>query len=66
MKQIANSGNSTTHILSEDTDVFVLLVWWVYWEEMECKVQMKRWDMTMQRQKVYSQSKDQCIKLLRH
>ena len=38
----ANSGKSTW--LSEDTDVFVLLV---YREEMECNVQMERWDMTV-------------------
>ena len=43
----ANSGKGTIRVLREDTDVFVLLVCWVYREEMECKVQMERWDMTM-------------------
>ena len=33
-------------VLSEATDVFVLLVCWVYREEMKCKVQTERWDMT--------------------
>ena len=42
----ANSGKSMMHVLSEDTDVFVLQVCWVYWE-MDCKVQMERWDMTI-------------------
>ena len=39
---VANSDESTTRVRSEDTDVFVLLVFWVYPEEMECKVQMER------------------------
>jgi len=25
----------------------VLLVCWVYWEEVKCKVQNEQWDMTM-------------------
>ena len=37
----ANSGKIMIHVLTEDTDVFVLLVCWVYQEEMECKVQME-------------------------
>ena len=37
----ANSGKSMIRVLSEHTDMFVLLVCWVYREEMmECKVQM--------------------------
>ena len=40
----ANSGKSMIRVLSEDTDEFVLLVGWKYREEMECKVQMERWD----------------------
>ena len=44
---VANCGKSMSHVLSEDTDMFGLLVWWVYWEEVECKVQNERWDMTM-------------------
>ena len=43
----ANSGKSMIRVLSENTDVFVLLVRWVYGEEMECKVQMEQWDMTV-------------------
>ena len=38
----ANSAKNMIRVLSEDTDVFVLLVWWVYREEMECKVQMEQ------------------------
>ena len=34
-------------VLTEEPDVFVLLVCWVYREEMESKMQMERWDMTM-------------------
>ena len=36
-------------MLSDDTDVFVLLVYWVYRADLEllCKVQMERWDRTV-------------------
>ena len=44
---VANSGKIMIRVLTEDTDVFVLLVCWMYREEMECKMQMERWDMTM-------------------
>ena len=30
--------------LSVDTDVFVLLLYWVNRADMQCKVQMERWD----------------------
>jgi len=43
---VANSDKSMTRVRSEDINVFVLLVCWVYPEELECKVQMDRWDMT--------------------
>ena len=51
---VANSDKGTIRVLSEDTDVFVLLVCWVYREEMECKVQMERWDLAMLGHSVYS------------
>ena len=41
----ANSGKIILCVLSEDTDVFVLLVWWVHLGEMECKMQIARWDI---------------------
>ena len=31
-------------VFSDDTDVFVLLVYWVYRAAIRCKVQMERWD----------------------
>ena len=34
-------------ILSDDTDVFVLLVYWVHRASLKCKVQMGRWDGTV-------------------
>ena len=43
----ANSVQRMTRVLSEVTDVLVLLVCWVYQEDMECNVHMKRWDKTM-------------------
>ena len=65
----ANSGKSMVSAFSEDTEVFVLLVCWVYREETECKVQMERWDMTVQlRQDLVStgESQDQCAIHLAH
>ena len=45
----AENGKRVIHVLSDDTDVFVLLVYWVYRADLEllCKVQMERWDRTV-------------------
>ena len=42
--EAAKSGQSVIQILSDDTDVFILLVYWVYQADLYCKVQMERWD----------------------
>ena len=42
--QAAQSGQNTIRVLSDDTDVFVLLVYWVNRADLQCKVQMERWD----------------------
>ena len=34
-------------VLSDDTDVFVLLIYWVFRKQVQCKVQMERWDGTV-------------------
>lgn len=44
MLQAAESGKGTIRILSDDTDVFVLLVYWVWKAELRSRVQMERWD----------------------
>ena len=41
MLEAAKSGQNVICILSDDTDVFVLLAYWV---DLQCKVQMERWD----------------------
>ncbi len=38
--EAAYDGKGVIHVLSDDTDVFVLLVYWVYREVLE----MERWD----------------------
>ena len=43
----ANHGKDVVRVLSDDTDVFILLVYWVYREELQSKVQMERWDGTV-------------------
>ena len=39
----AKSGQSVIHALSDDTDVFILLVYRVNRAALRCKVQMERW-----------------------
>ena len=45
----ANDGKNAIRVLSDDTDVFVLLVYWTYMyrAKLDCKVQMERWDRTV-------------------
>jgi hypothetical protein len=45
--QAANSGKGVICVLSDDTDMFVLLVYWVYQAYLQFKVQMERWDGTV-------------------
>ena len=40
-------GKGVIRVLSDDTDVFVLLVYWVHRADQQCKVQMERWDGTI-------------------
>ena len=41
--QAAESGKSVIRILTDDTDVFVLLVYWVWKMQLHSAVQMERW-----------------------
>ena len=43
----AQSGQSVICILSDDANSFVLLVYWVNWTDMQCKVQMEGWDRSV-------------------
>lgn len=43
----AKSGTEVVRVLSDDTDVFVLLVYWVYRHQIQATVQMERWDGTV-------------------
>ena len=53
-------------ILSDDTDVFVLLVYWVNWADMQCKVQMERLDVSvLDIQATCADIGQKCLKLLR-
>ena len=45
--QAANYRKNVIRVLSDDTDVFVLLVYWVYQAGLQCKVQMEWWDGTV-------------------
>ena len=45
--QAASCGQGVIRVLSDDTDVFALLVYWVYRAELQCKLHMERWDRTI-------------------
>ena len=40
----AKSGQNVIFIRGDTTDVFVLLAYWVNPADLQCKVQMERWD----------------------
>ena len=42
--QAAESGKSVTGILTDDTYLFVLLVYWVWKMQLHSAVQMERWN----------------------
>ena len=42
--ETAKSGQNVICILMDDTDVFVLLAYWVNRADLQCKVQMEGWD----------------------
>ena len=42
--EAAQVSQSMTRILSDDTDVFGLLAYWVNPADLQCKVQMEHWD----------------------
>ena len=44
MLQTAEFGKDVIRILSGDTDVFVVLVYWVWKMQLHCSVQMERWN----------------------
>ena len=44
VQEAAKSGQSVIHILRDDTDTFVLLGYWVNQADLQCKLQLERWD----------------------
>ncbi len=61
----ADSDTQVIRILSDDTDVFVLLVYWVHKNEIQAKVQMERWDGTVwDINATCGQLGEQCLQLL--
>ena len=44
MLQVAAFGKDVIRILSDNTDVFVMLVYWVWKIQLHYCVQMERWD----------------------
>ena len=60
--EVAKSGQSVICILSDDTDVSALFVYWSKREDMQCKVQMERWDGLVL--DIYATCADLCQKYL--
>ena len=45
VNEAAHSGKSVIRVLSDDTDVFVLLVYWVCRKDLQCKwTETMEWD----------------------
>ena len=47
MLAAVNLGKKVIRIMSDDTDVFILLVYWVFKKKVEAKVQLEKWDGTV-------------------
>ena len=45
--EAASCGKDVIRVLSDDTDVFVLLIYWLFRRQLKCKIQMERWDRTV-------------------
>ena len=45
--QAASEGKKVIKVKSDDTDVFVLLVYWVFKKKIKAKEQMEKWNGTM-------------------
>ena len=53
-----------TCTLSVDTDVIILLLYWVNQADMQCKVQMERWDgQVLDSNATYSEFGQICLQL---
>lgn len=47
MLQVAGAGAPTIRILSDDNDIFILLVYWAWKADVQSAVQMEKWDGTI-------------------
>ena len=47
MLEVAASSAETVRIVCDDTDVFVLLVYWTWRKTIRKNIQMEKWDGTM-------------------
>ena len=47
MRNVASRGANTVRILSDDIDVFVLMVYWCWKLNFTCHLQMEKWDGTV-------------------
>ena len=60
----AKSGQSVISILSDGTDVLILLVYWVNLADMQCKVQMEPWGgSVLEINATYDEFGQKCLQL---
>jgi hypothetical protein len=65
MLQASSAGAGTVRILSDDTDVFVLLVYWCWKKGVSCNVQMEKWDgCVLDISATVTQNGDKCRNIL--
>ena len=65
MLHAASAGAEIVRILSDDTDVFVLLVYWCWKRRVSCRVQMEKWDgSVLDINATVSQNGDKCQGML--
>ena len=65
MLKAAASSAQTIRVLCDDTDVFILLVYWTWQKDIKKNIQMEKWDGTvLDVQATVSQLGDKCGQLL--
>ena len=63
--EAAKSGQNVIYILRDDTDVFVLLVYWVNRAAFQCKVQRERYNGSeLDINAIFTDLGQKCLQLL--
>ena len=61
----AANGKKAIWVLSDDIDIFYKLIYWVYKSQLECQVQMEKWNSTvLSINKTCKALGDRCLEIL--